>query len=139
MLGDLEASISCTKLHQCTKLSRYAPPVHKTPICHQCGVNSHVRPRGPQPQKDPPRKLVASKSGASRIFLWQLLLHFRPLNKYVWALGSDVTAQPTVMENRDKLLSEFSPMWMNIFCLGMFFNIFFLLRSILLIPSSWEF
>jgi hypothetical protein len=38
------------------KLSRYAPPVHKTPICHQCVVISHVRPRGPQPQKDPPRK-----------------------------------------------------------------------------------
>jgi hypothetical protein len=38
------------------KLSRYAPPVHKTPICRQCGVNSHVRPRGPQPQKYPPRK-----------------------------------------------------------------------------------
>jgi hypothetical protein len=34
------------------KLSRYAPPVHKTPICHKCGVNSHVRPRGPQLQKD---------------------------------------------------------------------------------------
>jgi hypothetical protein len=38
------------------KLSRYAPPVHKTPICRQCGVNSHVRPRGPQPHKYPPRK-----------------------------------------------------------------------------------
>jgi len=29
------------------KLSRYALPVHKTLICHQCGVNSHVRPRSP--------------------------------------------------------------------------------------------
>jgi hypothetical protein len=38
------------------KLSRYAPSVHKAPICHQCGVNSHVRTMGPQPQKDPPRK-----------------------------------------------------------------------------------
>jgi hypothetical protein len=38
------------------KLSRNAPLVHKTFICHQCGVNNHVRPRGPQPHKDPPRK-----------------------------------------------------------------------------------
>lgn len=30
--------------------------MHKTLICHQCGVNSHVKPRGLQPQKDPPRK-----------------------------------------------------------------------------------
>jgi hypothetical protein len=41
-----------------------------------------------------------------------------------------------VMANRDKLLSGLSPMWRNIFCLGMFFNVFFLLRSILFIPSS---
>jgi hypothetical protein len=27
----------------------------KTPMCHQCGVSSHVRPRGPPPQKTPPR------------------------------------------------------------------------------------
>jgi hypothetical protein len=79
--------------------------------------------------------MLPRRSGARRIFLWQLL-HFRPLNVYVWALGSDVTAQPTVMANRDKLLSGLSPMWRNIFCLGMFFNIFFFLRSILLIPSS---
>jgi hypothetical protein len=50
-----------------------------------------------------------------------------------------LTAQPTMMANRDKLLSELSPMRRNIFCLGMFFNIFFFLRSILFIPSSWEF
>jgi hypothetical protein len=83
--------------------------------------------------------MLPRRFGASRIFLWQLLLHFRPLNKYVGALGSDVTAQPTVMANRDKLLSGLSPMLRNIFCLGMFFNIFLLLMSILLIPSSWEF
>jgi hypothetical protein len=50
-------SIRPPRKHQAQrKLSRYAPPVHKIAICHQCGVNSHVRPRGPQPQKDPPRK-----------------------------------------------------------------------------------
>jgi hypothetical protein len=51
------ASTRPPRKHQAQrKLSRYAPLVHKTPICHQCGVNSHVRPRGPQPQKDPSRK-----------------------------------------------------------------------------------
>jgi len=24
-------------------------------MCHQCGVRSHVRPKGPPPQKKPPR------------------------------------------------------------------------------------
>jgi hypothetical protein len=44
------ASTRAPREHQAQrKLSRYAPPVHKTPICHQCGVNSHVRPKGPQP------------------------------------------------------------------------------------------
>jgi hypothetical protein len=37
------------------KLSRYAS-VYKTPICHQCGAHNHVKPKGPQPQKGPPRK-----------------------------------------------------------------------------------
>jgi len=72
------------------------------------------------------------RSGASRTFLWQLLFHFRPLNKYMWALGLDVTAQPTMMANRDKLLTGLSPMWRNIFCLGMFFNIFSFLRAFFL-------
>jgi len=43
------------KHHAQRKLSRYAL-VYKTPICHQCGVHNHDRPRGAQPQKDPPRK-----------------------------------------------------------------------------------
>jgi hypothetical protein len=80
--------------------------------------------------------MLPRRSGASRIFLQQLFLHFRPLDKYVWALGSDVAAQPTVMANRDKFLSGLSPMWRNIFCLRMFFNIFFLFKSILLILCS---
>jgi hypothetical protein len=51
------ASTRPPRKHQAQrKLSRYALPVHKTPICHQCGVNSHVEPRGPKPQKYPPRK-----------------------------------------------------------------------------------
>jgi len=60
--------------------------------------------------KYPLSLMLPRRSGASRIFLWQLL-HFRPLNKYVGALGLDVTVQSTVIANRDKLLSGLSPMW----------------------------
>jgi hypothetical protein len=49
------ASTRPLRKHQAQrKLLRYAS-VYKTPICHQCGVHSHVKPRGPQPQKDSPR------------------------------------------------------------------------------------
>jgi hypothetical protein len=50
------ASTRPLRKHQAhRKLSMYTS-MYKTPICHQCGVHNHVRPRGPQPQKDPPRK-----------------------------------------------------------------------------------
>jgi len=50
------ASTRPLRKHQAhRKLSMYTS-MYKTPICHQCGVHNHVRTRGPQPQKDPPRK-----------------------------------------------------------------------------------
>jgi hypothetical protein len=53
---DSASTIPLRKHQAQGKLSRYAL-VYKTPICNQCGVHNHVRPRGPQPQKDPPRKI----------------------------------------------------------------------------------
>jgi len=60
------------------KLSRYAPLVHKTPICHQCGVNSHVRSRGPPPQKKPSRHHgppPRSHSGIMDLYLQGIYAH----------------------------------------------------------------
>jgi hypothetical protein len=48
-----------------------------------------------------------------------------------------VTADAIMMAGRNKPLSVLSLMWRDIFLLGTFFNLFFLLRNILLIPIPW--
>jgi len=50
----------------------------------------------------------------------------------------DVTSDAAMMAGKDNTLRGLSLMWRDIFWLGKLFNIFLLLRSILLMPKPLE-
>jgi hypothetical protein len=68
--------------------------------------------------------------------LWLLLLDLRLLKMVLRTMGLDVPRDDTMMAGLDKPLSGLSHMWRDIFGHRRFFNNFFFLRSILLIPMS---